>query len=284
MTADYNLIYDYFGGVTSIVQAPMYQSNSRLIHLPGTATIPKQDTSRECTYNMTKDGAFRVCTEFRYLPGSLTLIITLLPSLFTVSAFMGVNKASSMGFMYSVALGVLWVTLDIAGVWDASLTSTVIGHFVFWQAWCLLGISLNVCRYSPPEGNHHHCGVFMILLQVIVFPIVGILNIPGLISDADKHWAPGQHLLWIPGVMLGVGMFLARYKISSFKTLMTDFFIFTVLYALSPLLFLVIKFMAVLRPTNEFIINQSKAISMGEVIFESGPQVTLQIFIILQQA
>ena len=80
---------------------------------------------------------------------------------------------------------------------------------------------------------------------------------------------------------MGLGGFLTSYIFQALKTIFTDLLCFAVLYTLSPILFLMTKLMAVIRPENEFIINQSKVISMGEVILESTPQMCLQLYIIL---
>ena len=56
--------------------------------------------------------------------------------------------------------------------------------------------------------------------------------------------------------------------------------VYPILYLLSPLIFLTIKFMYFLRPNNKFIRAQSKIASLGESIMESTAQLVLQLSII----
>ena len=55
-----------------------------------------------------------------------------------------------------------------------------------------------------------------------------------------------------------------------------------IMLPLTPLLFLAIKIAVVVRPENKFIVAQSKIVSFGETVFESTPQLILQLYIILQ--
>ena len=93
------------------------------------------------------------CYEYNPNYGTMTLVFTLLPPIFTVSAFMRPDKASHMGLLFSILSGLVWVTLDSTGVWSGSQTSTIIGNFVFWQGWSLLGVSFLADRYSEVNDN-----------------------------------------------------------------------------------------------------------------------------------
>ena len=141
MISDYTLPFHYFGGI------------------PTTGTTTDSQPAVKFANATTIECSDQGCVEFHYNFGVMTIVFTLLPSVYTVSAFMGPDKAPHMGLLYSVLSGLLWVTLDIAGVWSGSVTAAVIGHFVFWQAWSLLGVSvLAGARYGGYNDNC--CGNF----------------------------------------------------------------------------------------------------------------------------
>ena len=223
------------------------------------------------------------CTEYHYNFAILTLVFIYLPSTNTVSSMMGPDTAPKIGCLTSVLLGLLWLVLDVLNIWTGSLTAVVCGKLMFYISVAMLVSSvLAGGRYGD---NDNECcknfGYWMFLLGLfIVLPIIGILNIPGVMSEADETWELGQYLLWIPGAMIGLGCFLLGYTTTSATTLIFDVLCFIILYIFSPVLFLFIKLMLIIRPENEFIIKQTKMISRGEVILESTPQMCLQLYII----
>ena len=283
MVSDYTLSAEYFKGkkVDPVTVEDFYDSEVENTTTPKFANA----SYRECFQtNFSKaEGYTFSCVEHHYNFGVKTLVFTFLPSVYTVSAFMGPDKAPLVGLLFSVLYGLFWVSLDIAEAWGSSVTMSVTGNLIFWQGWSLWGVSLLSSRYTFGNGNVCENGsVVLYLLGVFLgFPIIGILNIPGVMRDGDTPWVIGRYLLWLPAGMMAVGWFLSSYKFQSLKSFITDLLFFSILYTLSPLLFLMTKLMTVIRPENEFIINQSKVMSMGEVILESTPQTCLQLFIIL---
>ena len=107
MISDYTLPFHYFGGIPTNATA----NDSQLAVKFANATTIECDNSEE-----------QSCVEFHYNFGVMTIVFTLLPSVFTVSAFMGPDKASPMGVLSSILSGLLWVTLDIARWNRGSLT------------------------------------------------------------------------------------------------------------------------------------------------------------------
>ena len=66
----------------------------------------------------------------------------------------------------------------------------------------------------------------------------------------------------------------------SFK-LIPKFLLFPLFYCLTPFLIILLKVLKLLRPSSPFVGSQVKIASTGESLFESTPQVMLQVYIIL---
>ena len=117
------------------------------------------------------------------------------------------------------------------------------------------------------------------MLLILGLPLVlisGVLNVPGVIKSSI------QGGLFIGGGMITMGVFLSTFDEDiNLQKLLPESLVYFVLFIFSPLIFVVIKFLAFLRPDNEFIIFQTLFISMGEVKLESTPQLCLQFYIML---
>ena len=85
-------------------------------------------------------------------------------------------------------------------------------------------------------------------------------------------------------VFLGVGTWLigAAIRRQNIKTSITysKLLLYPVLLALSPIIYIVLKFLPMVR-NSKLIQNMVKVASEGEVLYESAPQLTLQLYIVL---
>ena len=100
---------------------------------------------------------------------------------------------------------------------------------------------------------------------------------------------------WIIGwffVVIGFGSFLLglilvpekwRNKRSIFGwSFLLKFLLFPLIFSISPIIFLYIKFLKTFKNDNKMIECQRKIASMGEAILEASPQYCLQMYIVLR--
>ena len=113
-------------------------------------------------------------------------------------------------------------------------------------------------------------GLFMVLLFFIVRPLSEMIAWP----------------IVILGMVLVLLTFGKTYKkiihCTGFNsTTLLHWLLFPFFFIFSPFLFLLIKSLAILRPNDEMIENQTKISTRGETVFESTPQLILQLYIVL---
>ena len=123
-----------------------------------------------------------------------------------------------------------------------------------------------------------------------------ILSIIGILTNTSRVAMVG-HPTWILGLMifaigntmtyqhepsfrLNFGILRSRKEVSA-ATSFLHWLCFPILFVSSPVLFLVIRIIMVLKPNNEFVQNQSRVASKGESMLEATPQLGLQLFVVM---
>ena len=138
--------------------------------------------------------------------------------------------------------------------------------------------SLNVIAtlYGPLKA-----GLLGIVWGVVMF---------GLSFTDSWHVIMERVLVFLGGGMFFLGLIMVAQSFKSLSVLrslfsLSDFlisgFLFPLLLPLSPLIFICLKLISLLKPNNKLLKAQSKTGSRGESILESAPQFALQCYIVL---
>ena len=128
----------------------------------------------------------------------------------------------------------------------------------------------------------------------VIFPVGGVIvyNFLQFFDYKSAEWFVFGMFLVILGLGTGViGITLRRrgiwlpfyglFQISSKPSeVCSKILLYPFLLALSPIIYIVLKFLPMVR-NSKLIQNMGKVASEGEVLFESAPQLTLQLYIIL---
>ena len=138
--------------------------------------------------------------------------------------------------------------------------------------------SLNVIAtlYGPLKA-----GLLGIVWGVVMF---------GLSFTDSWHVIMERVLVFLGGGMFFLGLIMVAQSFKSLSVLrslfsLSDFlisgFLFPLLLTLSPLIFICLKLISLLKPNNKLLKAQSKMGSRGESILEAAPQFALQCYIVL---
>ena len=202
-------------------------------------------TSRLCTQiDNFDDGSYLFsCKEYHHWFAVMTLVFIYLPSVSVVLSFYGPTLLNFVNCLWG-------------GI------ATVVGGLLFF--------------YLGDYTTHHFIGK--------AHPIIGALSLVNMVlnvridendKDIKKKTLKDQieTLKDQSKTIKEKWNFFLKYQISGFL-------FYPVMVLLSPFLLLVIKFLSVFKPKNEFIKHQARSSSRGESIFESTPQIILQLYIV----
>ena len=116
----------------------------------------------------------------------------------------------------------------------------------------------------------HHCCFYYNSAELFVFGMfLVILGIGTGVVGINLR----RHGTWL----IGIGLFRTS---SAPSIICCKMLLYPFLLALSPIIYIVMKFLTMVR-NSKLIQNMVKVASEGEVLFESAPQLTLQLYIVL---
>lgn len=128
-------------------------------------------------------------------------------------------------------------------------------------AWGLvMGIAGGMLWQLSETRNMTMIGQLLVFLGVAMFYLGYKMNAPTILKDQAKHGFSGI-------------ITTLREPLCSF-----DLIIFPILMPLSPFIFILIKILALLQPSNELLNSQRNLGNSGELTLESAPQLTLQFY------
>ena len=127
------------------------------------------------------------------------------------------------------------------------------------------------------------------LVWGLVMAIVGIvMSVVGSANDVYKTIGLFMRLLGFGTFCLGV-LLIAQQRKNLKSTLsqqtcgsfVLKFLLYPILFIFSPLIFVYIKFLTILKKDSKMVKSQKTFASMGEAILEAGPQCCLQMYVVL---
>ena len=148
--------------------------------------------------------------------------------------------------------------------------------------------SLNVLAtlYGPSKAGILG-GVWGIVMTVVGTVLAAVV-IDGDDDETLRLYAIGYFILFLGAAMVflgGIMMFQSglgfHFSLSSLSDLLLCSLLFPLLLPLSPLIFVCLKFISLLKPNNTLLKAQSTLGSRGESILEAAPQFALQCYIVL---
>ena len=196
------------------------------------------------------------CEEHSYWWGIGTLIFIYMPSVNVISALISPKIAGVMCFFW----GLIIVGLTLL--------------FVFYPYQWLLNFEIAYYEENglfPWNTGYHEAFNIAFMFFVIFGSVIFAFGIIQLFSGTEE-----KKYNWLTTV---VNSFISSLT-EVFNNKKLIFLIFPFLLILSPLFLLLIKFLAIVKPKNDLIQNQSRYCSLGESILEATPQLCLQLYVI----
>ena len=111
----------------------------------------------------------------------------------------------------------------------------------------------------------------------------GVLTLIGYFISNPATSIIGWYVLILSGGILAIGVVNATSSddVVVVETSLIHFLLFIPLVVISPVIFIIIKFMAIFKSGNTFLQSQATYGSRGEGILEAAPQLGLQLYIVL---
>ena len=124
-------------------------------------------------------------------------------------------------------------------------------------------------------------GIVMIIVGPFVAPVVGVI-----VCEICGHIGQGMSILLGCGILfVGIILLAQQWRISkpklSQQSPILKFLLYPFLLIFSPLIFLYIKFLTIIKRENKMIESQKKIASIGEAILEASPQYCFQMYVVL---